>query len=133
MKFYLKHLDSLVSDENFSMKNNPEPCAVFNVKMDKWMVSDGVEDIWPLSERSGEEKMDVMMKRMPVDETICYVSYYNMNEEGTLPEDLTATEKILTGLLWGEISQTKAILLVAAIENMDASLIKKQLDELGLF
>ena len=77
--------------------------------------------------------MDIKMKTMPEEASVCYASLYDMDDEGVMPDDLTATETILTKLLWGEISRTRAVLLVAALENMDASLIEEQLDKIGLF
>lgn len=133
MKFFLRHFDSLDNAEKFAAMGDPNPLAVFDAENRKRKIIDQNLLHRPCRDNSGEEQMDIKMKTMPEEASVCYASLYDMDDEGVMPDDLTATETILTKLLWGEISRTRAVLLVAALENMDASLIEEQLDKIGLF
>lgn len=130
MRFGLIHLDSYSRKDALSYLDGP--LAGYDMEDGRWHVHKseicGRLGFLPLAEERSDE-----MSKMPEDDRINYASLYSMREGKSLPDDLTVTESVLTGLLWGEISRTKAVLLVAALENMDTASITGQLDEMGLF
>jgi hypothetical protein len=138
MRFELKHnnsLDKSILTDRKKEYNFVLPIAV--TATGKWITTAKNVPLlvkWQILDQwFPAEVADFEMTSIPTDDGLNYASFYDMNEDGDLPDDLTQTEKILTRLLWGSIDRTKAILIVSALEDMEIDDVTKNLDHLGLF
>lgn len=95
-----------------------------------------VDDLWfyKLNKfKPIDEVVDIEMTALPDNKKINYAKeIFGFQDEGTLPDDLSISEQILTNLLWGKINKDRAVLLVAAIEDMNIEDVENGIRKLGL-
>ncbi|MEZ4909657.1 MAG: hypothetical protein R2774_02220 [Saprospiraceae bacterium] len=114
MRFELIHKDRL--GNKVLTKNTP---FVIHHFLKEGGVLEKIEELPLLVQYYPDEVPDIGMTQFPKIELLHYVRLLGLDEEGSMPENLTSSEQTLTKVIWGKMDKDYAALLVAGIENMD--------------
>jgi hypothetical protein len=138
MRFRLEHNDRIekLNANEFNRKEN----LMISFKWEQaggWKSENKVDFFESMTRRIRiwfpDEVTDFDMKAFPEGSRINYAILNGDDTGGELPDDLTVTETVLTEVLWGQRDKDIAVLLVAALENMEIQRVKENFRKLNFF
>ena len=138
MRFRLEHNDRIekLNANEFNRKENIK----ISFKWEEaagWKAENKADCFESMTRRIGmcfpDEVTDFDMKVFPEGSRINYAILNGEDTGGDLPDDLTVTETVLTEVLWGQRDKDIAVLLVAALENMEIRKVEENFRKLNFF
>jgi hypothetical protein len=138
MKFRLEHNDRVEKLDATKFKKKENLMITFRWDTNgQWFPTLKTDFFESMACRTGmffpDEVTDFDMKAFPEGSRINYAILNGEDTDGELPDDLTVTETVLTEVLWGQRDKDIAVLLVAALENMEIQKVKENFRKLNFF